>query len=302
MAHLLDSQTQRKRLLHPQTLIGRSSTATLQVDGRAASGQHALLRWIPEGWELRDLGSRNGTWMDGRRLDQGERVLVVAGARLGFGEDDGRFVLTDALPPVLAAWPEDGGEPVLAEGGLLGLPPGAELPELQIFRGQDGAWVVERDQVTSPAEETVSAGGRSWTLLLPADPELTLDRDAPSVATIGLRFQVSRDEEFAQMSVLHGAREIPLEARVHHYLLLTLARCRLRDIEQGVPAAAAGWIHQTELARKLRIEEGQVNLQVFRARSQLAEAHVEEAAGVVERRSPGRQLRVGVDRLEVVVV
>ncbi|MFT5684606.1 MAG: pSer/pThr/pTyr-binding forkhead associated (FHA) protein, partial [Myxococcota bacterium] len=65
MATLEDTQTRQQHLLFASTLIGRSRTCNLAVDDREVSGQHILLRWTGSEWEARDLGSRNGTWVDG---------------------------------------------------------------------------------------------------------------------------------------------------------------------------------------------------------------------------------------------
>jgi pSer/pThr/pTyr-binding forkhead associated (FHA) protein len=46
-----------------EALIGRSTMCTLQIDAADVSKEHASLRWVGDGWELRDLGSRNGTFV-----------------------------------------------------------------------------------------------------------------------------------------------------------------------------------------------------------------------------------------------
>ena len=45
--------------------IGRDSRCGLVVDDRRVSKQHARLRWTGEGWALEDLGSKNGTTVNG---------------------------------------------------------------------------------------------------------------------------------------------------------------------------------------------------------------------------------------------
>src|SRR6185369_7529735 len=49
-------------------LVGRSRLADLRMNEPTVSGEHAVLRWTGREWELHDLGSRNGTIVDGRRL------------------------------------------------------------------------------------------------------------------------------------------------------------------------------------------------------------------------------------------
>ncbi len=54
--------------------IGRSSDAEVRLTGESVSRAHAELRPGPAGWELVDVGSQHGTFVNGRRIDQ--MVLV----------------------------------------------------------------------------------------------------------------------------------------------------------------------------------------------------------------------------------
>ncbi|MBO0694082.1 MAG: FHA domain-containing protein, partial [Acidimicrobiaceae bacterium] len=64
----------RTLLTAPEALIGRDPTTTVRVDHHSVSRVHARLSWRPHpergpGWVIEDLGSANGTWIDGRRID-----------------------------------------------------------------------------------------------------------------------------------------------------------------------------------------------------------------------------------------
>jgi hypothetical protein len=52
--------------------IGRSADGDIVIPDRLASREHAVIeRDCGDGrWQIRDLGSRNGTWVDGRRVDE----------------------------------------------------------------------------------------------------------------------------------------------------------------------------------------------------------------------------------------
>jgi hypothetical protein len=50
--------------------LGRAETNEIVVDDDYVSGTHLELRRTAEGWEAIDLGSTNGTFMDGRRVDR----------------------------------------------------------------------------------------------------------------------------------------------------------------------------------------------------------------------------------------
>ncbi|MCB9761841.1 MAG: FHA domain-containing protein [Alphaproteobacteria bacterium] len=284
--------------LRAQTLVGRSRSCDLQLDAPVVSGQHALIRWTEKGWELRDLGSRNGTFLGGRRLEPGERVTLKKGEHIGFGEAEPGWRLSSDSPPVAKA--TCGALEQVSEGGMIALPPGAEDPDVILYWAGDVGWVAERAGATEPAGEAVDVAGALWRLDLPAPAESTFEAQAPSVQTLALRFAVSWDEETTHAAMVFRGQETPLEDRAHHYLLLTLARQRLEDRAQGLNESEEGWVDQEALARGLRVPSPYVNLQVHRARRQLARLGVVDAARVVERRPHARQLRLGVRDLEVV--
>jgi ABC transport system ATP-binding/permease protein len=67
-------------------LIGREAGCTLRVQHPLVSRKHADVTWTGNGWLLRDLGSSNGTYLDGKQV----QTLPVNGpvqVRLGSAED-----------------------------------------------------------------------------------------------------------------------------------------------------------------------------------------------------------------------
>lgn len=75
---------QRVPLSGTRLVIGRED-ADVIVAGQGVSRRHAELIATPEGWFVRDLGSTNGTRLDGRRLEPGEAAAIQGPARLVFG-------------------------------------------------------------------------------------------------------------------------------------------------------------------------------------------------------------------------
>src|SRR6266704_4809363 len=68
--------------------LGRSPDCTVVLGGESAgvvSGVHAELRYAGGEWRLADLGSRNGTFLNGRRLTAPAAVLR-AGDLITLGE------------------------------------------------------------------------------------------------------------------------------------------------------------------------------------------------------------------------
>jgi hypothetical protein len=63
--------------------IGRSRTCTVQLDDPRVSGRHLLVLLLEGGVLVKDLGSMNGTFVDGHRV--AEQMRVTTGAFLTLG-------------------------------------------------------------------------------------------------------------------------------------------------------------------------------------------------------------------------
>jgi len=301
LATLESTSSQEALTLLPRMLVGRAPGCDLRIDDSRVSSRHAELRWTPSGWQIKDLGSRNGTKLDGRPLPQGQWRSLAGGAILTFGCVEAEWRALDVSPPRLPmAAPALGGPVIEAAGGVL-LLPDARRPRACV-RQRGEHWLIERGEAeqTLRSEDLVSVGEETYRIFLPAAGSSTLDvGDKAILGLISLEFSVSLDEEHVHLLARHGGRAIDLEVRAHHYLLLTLARLRLEDRRRGIAPGEEGWVYRDELMRMLGVDRTRLNIDVFRARRQLAEAGVEEAALLVERRQSTQQLRIGVVRLEV---
>ncbi|MBK8266466.1 MAG: FHA domain-containing protein [Nannocystis sp.] len=167
-------------LLTAHHVVGRSRSCHTRVASAETSAEHAVLRWRRGAWILQDLHSRNGTYVDGRLLAEGQQIGLSPGARLGFGSLD-QFLLVDAGPPEPHAVElRSPGSTVEMRDGALRLPaPGRA--EIRVYR-EDNAWWVEqgerRRQVLN--KEVMATLASSWLLHLP-EPELsTLDSEGGS--------------------------------------------------------------------------------------------------------------------------
>jgi hypothetical protein len=300
MGRLVDDQN-HSYPLGSRVLIGRGPAANLRLRAAAISSEHAALRWTGADWELRDLGSRNGTFVDGARLAPGEPKIVAEGARLGFGAASG-YVLAAAGPPSAHAVPIDAppGQPrwIDAVDGLLALP-SAEDPAAVVFESAPGRFVVEVDGGQRLVEDgsVVVAAGRSFRLALPLVLEGTAAVDVPTLDTVELWFGVSRDEETVRVTLVSRGRRISLEAREHAYVLLTLARQRVAD--RALPPSEQGWVDRDRLLKMLNLDANGMNVMIYRARGQLAAAGIEGAAGIVEVRRSARRLGVEPERIRI---
>lgn len=71
-----------------QQVIGRQSDCDIAVPSEEISRRHAQVRPVPEGLQVEDLGSSNGTFINGKRVQQG---LLKPGEELRL--DNIRFLL-----------------------------------------------------------------------------------------------------------------------------------------------------------------------------------------------------------------
>jgi hypothetical protein len=312
MAILMKADGSSCIALAAHCLVGRSTSCMLRLDEPQASGEHARLSFAGGAWSVRDLGSRNGTWVNGARLELGKPRLLAAGDLLAFGNATAVWTLADASPPVAMAQrlgavaavgaAVGAGAMIAAEDGMLALP-SADAPVACVFEGR-GGWVAEVDGESRPAEdgEVLHVAGEPFMLHLPVACAATLDAAdvQPALGEVDLSLRVSRDEEHVEVAVLGpgGARVLP--PRAHHYTLLTLARARLRDRDApGLGEPQRGWVFVDELCRSLAMEESRLNVEIYRIRQDFSALGLHEATSVIERRRGSRQLRLGTARLAI---
>lgn len=295
MASLLDP-TGARVWLCANHLIGRHRDNHLVLADDNASRQHAVIRWQRGRWVLRDLGSRNGSFVEGDRLAPGAERSLAVGHRVHFATPE-VFVVHDLAPPQPMAVAVEGGPMCVGVDQVLGFPD-SERPEALLVRAGDG-WALELagEQRRVEDGERIRVAGRWWRLCLPDPVDGTLDEGG--LRAVAMRFEVSRDEEHVQVALVKGVEEIPLGSRVHHYTLLVLARQREQDADAGLDAEEQGWIAQADLERMLRVDRNVVYQHLYRARRELAEHLVDTGLELIERRHDAGQLRLGVDAVEV---
>ncbi len=83
------SEARRVALHGSVTSIGTRAENDIVVSDRAISGWHCRLEPAEDGWRVRDLGSRNGTYVDGVRITL---ARVEAGSTIRIGRTDLRLV------------------------------------------------------------------------------------------------------------------------------------------------------------------------------------------------------------------
>jgi predicted component of type VI protein secretion system len=103
-------------------IVGREDGADVVIDNPSVSRRHAEIRLGNDGWEVQDLGSSNGTFIRGTKIEGAEKIGL--GDEIGFGKfsivfgkalGDGEHPVSSAGAPVAKAKPSTMGR---AEGTM----------------------------------------------------------------------------------------------------------------------------------------------------------------------------------------
>lgn len=287
-------------------LVGRSRACAFVLDDRTVSGEHAVLfHGLNGGWVLRDLGSRNGTWVDGQRVHPTESLALREGQRVRFGGEKDEWLLIDVSPPGVLATGAEGSRRGLVDGVLV--LPDEERPLAWISRNEVG-WVLERadhEPVTLEDGEAMELDGATWTVHLPRGQ--TLDTAIPTqgasmgprLSDVGLQLVVDRWGQLVRMDWVWQGERHNLPVRACNGVVLELARLRLDDRSRSLSELDCGWVHTDDLLRQLGISPQKLHVDLLRCRRQLGAAGVADSDELFERRHTSRELRLGVEQIVV---
>jgi pSer/pThr/pTyr-binding forkhead associated (FHA) protein len=195
--------------------IGRRPDLELPLPFRTLSAVHARMKREPDGlWSVEDLGSLNGTALDGEPLVPGQPRPLPAGSRLGFGVVLVIFegAVADG-PPTPAAGTEGTG--TIARrlvNDLLAGDPGAGAPTLAVVRGAGPATL----RLDARARRYVVGRSESAALRLVADEisrvhaAFTRDLEGVTVADLASKNGVFINGSRTQTQVLRDGDIIEL--------------------------------------------------------------------------------------------
>lgn len=83
VVHVPDTRPRVVTLDDQPLTLGRATRVNVQVDDRYVSDEHVELRPDDEGWLVRDLGSTNGTFLNGAKITQATPIGPGDQIRLG---------------------------------------------------------------------------------------------------------------------------------------------------------------------------------------------------------------------------
>lgn len=128
-------QSWRFELQSDRTTVGKAAENDIALaDDATASGLHAILERFPAGWCVTDLGSSNGTWVNGERIWASHRLRNGDEIRLG----QTRLIFRD---PLSAGGPQTEAEDV---------PPSLTARERDVLLALCRP-LLDRDMFTEPA-------------------------------------------------------------------------------------------------------------------------------------------------------
>lgn len=87
----------------PELLVGREAGLALRLEHRSVSRRHACLRFVEQRYLLEDLGSTNGTFLNGTRLVKGTTHPLSPNDTLRFGDIVCTFTVSQERTPLPAS-------------------------------------------------------------------------------------------------------------------------------------------------------------------------------------------------------
>lgn len=309
MAYLLDHATQTCFPLAPHHTFGRmANNVDTLIDKPYISKLHAAIEWTGDHWCLKSLGL-NGTWINGSRLNQGDSRDLHVHDEVRFAEpNDPGFTVADLTPPCDMLWPLDQPlepfQPITLS--FYHLLPDANHPALALFFNEERqAWYREaldnpngQQPIALNDGDLVQVGDHHWQFIQARIYGPTEAKSSNHLNDYRFIFHLSLDEETTQLELQHQ-QTLDFAVRTHHYLLLQLARHRAQDAARGLDSESQGWVYTDQLAAELGLDNTHMNIQIFRARKQLADSlpNLLGQQSLVERR--GGKIRFGCEKFTV---
>ncbi len=247
----------------PAVHVGRAPTNELVLTDPFVSSHHCVL-WVEAGelW-VEDLGSANGTWVDGARVEGPVRVAV--GSRIALAPESDLYLLVEGAAPGIDApcWMVEDLDAgvrlaVRADRFVIGSAPRADLrlpsgPEVAATLLVDATevWlgVGEEERPVAPGVP-FEVGGRSFVVVAPSEGRRATVRVDP--ARYDYRVEACLDNPLPTASVEDRQSGSRFEARGDNraILLYLLARqlARDRQARRDLPETW-GWVEDEALVR-----------------------------------------------------
>lgn len=149
----------------PLTGIGRDATHALQIDAQSVSRSHAEIERTAHGYVLRDLASRNGTFLNGERIDasahplrDGDQIVFAGVASFRF-IDPSATPMAPAIGRLTGVWIEPGTRVVWIDGQRVDPPLSERQQALLELLDAHADETVTREEIIETVWSDVAADG-----------------------------------------------------------------------------------------------------------------------------------------------
>lgn len=312
MAYVVNESTGSIIPLKAYHLFGRLALSVDTVIERPeVSRIHCGIEWVETDWIIVDR-SANGTFLNGEKLQTNQAKVLNVGDEICFSRaSSNRFIVKTVTPPQDILVPSD--QYVYGEQDILPLTnynllPNEDEPEIALYFDRlKGVWYLE--STTSPVQpeqrlqdkDLIVFANRRWQLFLNQITSKTqlLETELCCLNKVNCIFNTSMDEEHTQLTIQTPQGEVSLEARIHHYLTLLLARYKAQSIANGIEESEQGWVYTEQLAKDLGLSEPHLNIQIHRARKQFCNAMPlnKQAEQFIQRRNG--MVRLGISKAQI---
>ncbi len=288
MALLEEQRSQHWFYLSPTHWFGRNRVrANTVLNNPDAAQLHAHISWSGTEWLLADH-SVCGMLIDDKAITPRSKTALAVGQILQFGPNaTARFKIInlDAPGPLLIPLAQPQAAIALNARHAV---PNEITPLAFISRYGAGEWRWEQanDTVLLQDGDTLQVAEQDWLFFDKPCQQLVAVSPTSPLSIAQFDFTVSQNEEHVKLALQAREEQIDLGERTHHYCLLTLARKRFLDAQQGFDRLSQGWISTSHFAAMLGVEEKHANMMLTRVRRQLCKETPmgEEFSRCVERR------------------
>ncbi|MEZ4235428.1 MAG: FHA domain-containing protein [Myxococcota bacterium] len=264
-------------LLPRVAVMGRDPSSDIVLPTPRASARHAEIRHQADGWDIRDLGSRNGTRLDGRPLTPGLHVPLRVGCEILLGDREERWRVVDVAPPGACLFDPETGDRIDPSDGRL---------------GDDVFYDIERE-AWCRHDEALPDGAQigRFVLALPgADRMLTTQPALVELRRARLRIVASHDLDRIDVHLDDGATRVSFVDRAWAIALYVLGLHRHAHPDDG-------WMDVTQLARDCGLDRRVLDVYLLRAREAVVDAGVGSGEALIEVRRGIR--RIGIANVAV---
>ena len=197
----------KRIVLERDAVIGRGADCNLRIASSSISRHHCKISITPTEVFVRDLGSSNGTFVDGTQIEPNEDVLVPSGTKIALGSVKFR-VLYDAPAPAPKVQSELGSTVELRAVGSQALSADSELIESDPKPKTEPAVKEEKVDPKFAAKKAAAKAAAVVAAAAAAEAAQLAADEAAEVAAEAAQVETTSDEEELVES---GAELFPID-------------------------------------------------------------------------------------------